>query len=59
MTPKERKLDDWALSAYKAIDKDWERCDAETGRECRGVRCAVGSHRAMIFLHRIMDEIAQ
>ena len=34
MTSKEGRIDDWALAAYKAIDKDWERCDEEGGREC-------------------------
>lgn len=59
MTRKEKRIDDWALAAYRAIDKGWERCDQETGRECRGVRCALGAHRAMVYLHRIMDAVAQ
>ena len=59
MTTKERKIDDWALAAYNALNKEWERCDQEKGGECRGVRCAIGAHRAIIYIHRILDEVAQ
>lgn len=59
MNSRLRRIDDWALKASKAIDKDWRRCDDETGEECRGVRCPVGAHRAQVYLYRILDEIGQ
>ena len=61
MTPKEKKIDDWALKAYNAITNpiDRENCDNETGRECVGVRCKIGPHRAAVYLMRIMDEVAR
>ena len=59
MTTKERKIDDWAMAAYKALDKDWEGCDDGANSECRGVRCANGAHRAIVYIHRILDEVAQ
>jgi hypothetical protein len=59
MTPKERKIDDWALKAAHAIDKQWRACDEETGRECRGIRCWMGEHRAQAYLYRIMEEVSQ
>jgi hypothetical protein len=59
MTTKEKKIDNWALAAYQALAKERERCDEESGQECRGVRCLAGAHRAMVYLHRIMDEVAR
>ena len=59
MNAKERRIDDWALAAYNALNQNWERCDQETNRECRGARCAIGAHRAMIYIHRILEEVSQ
>ncbi len=58
MTTKEKRIDDLAMKAYRAIQHDWERCDGDTGEECRGAKCLVGAHRAMVYIHRIMDEVA-
>ena len=40
-----------AIAAILDIGKDWNRCDEETGRECRGFSCQDGSHRAIAKLH--------
>lgn len=42
--------------AEKALGEDWERCDEETGRECRGVKCSLGAHRALVYITRAIDE---
>ena len=47
----------WLEKAEKALGEDWERCDGETGRECRGLRCFVPTHRALLYLNRAIDEI--
>jgi hypothetical protein len=44
------------LKKAQALGEDWERCDEETGRECRGVKCKVGAHRALSYLDRATDE---
>lgn len=61
MNKREKKIDDWALKAYNAVTNhiDWENCDNETGRDCPGVRCKIGPHRAAVYLMRIMDEVAK
>lgn len=44
----------------KAIDmlsKNWERCDKETGKECRGPLCDHVEHRVMIILCDISNEL--
>ena len=50
-------LRSWLKKADQALGEDWERCDEETGRECQGVRCSIGAHRALVYLHRAIGEI--
>jgi len=47
----------WLEKAEKALGKDWERCDEETGRECPGVTCWLGAHRALVYLNRAIEEM--
>jgi len=47
----------WLEKAEKALGKDWERCDEETGRECPGIKCWVGAHRALVYLNCAIDEM--
>lgn len=47
----------WIEKAEKALGEDWERCDEGTGRECPGVKCHVGAHRALVYLSRVIDEM--
>jgi len=47
----------WIQKAEKELGKDWERCDKETGRECLGVKCAWGAHRALVYLNRAIEEM--
>ncbi len=49
----------WLEKAEKELGKDWENCDRETGRECRGVRCWVRAHRALVYLNRALEEMNQ
>jgi len=34
--------------------KNWERCDKETGAECRGLRCEFPEHQAVIILENAL-----
>ncbi len=47
----------WLEKAEKALGKDWYECDEETGRECPGVKCWAGAHRALVYLNRAIDEM--
>lgn len=31
----------------------WERCDEETGAECKGARCSFAAHKAAAILERV------
>lgn len=46
----------WLQKAEKALGDDWERCDEQTGRECRGEKCHMGAHRAMSSLDYAIEE---
>lgn len=36
--------------AIDDLDKHWERCDKDTGEECRGPICDHVEHRVMVML---------
>lgn len=36
--------------AIPDLSKNWERCDRETGKECRGPICDYPEHRVIIAL---------
>lgn len=40
--------------ALNTLTKDWERCDKETGRECRWLKCHLATHRAVAILERAL-----
>ncbi len=50
------RLKSWLKKAQTAIGEDWERCDEESGDECRGEKCKVGAHRAMSCLDHAIEE---
>lgn len=37
-------------AAIADLDKNWERCDKETGAECRGPICEHVEHRVMVTI---------
>ena len=39
-----------AKRAISEISQDWTPCDEETGRECKGLKCELGPHRAVAIL---------
>lgn len=51
-----RRIEKWAKLASDAIDKNWQRCDEETGEECKAIRCWMSEHRAMAYLDLILTE---
>lgn len=53
------RLKFWLRKARVALGDDWERCDEQTGRECRGEKCQVGAHRAMAYLDRAVEHAEQ
>lgn len=44
------------LQAMEFISNDWQRCDDETGAECRGRNCHVGAHRAIVLLEKLVPK---
>lgn len=35
----------------------WERCDDETGRDCKGLKCPMDAHRAWWILANALDNV--
>lgn len=50
------KIEDLIQKAIALLDNSWERCDKETGKECRGPLCEIPTHRVMILLCDISNE---
>jgi hypothetical protein len=49
-------IDNLTKAAMDLLDKNWERCDKETGSECRGLTCDFVEHRVMLILEEISKE---
>lgn len=49
-------IDKLVKQAIDILDKNWTRCDKETGKECRGPLCEYPEHQVMILLCDIDNE---
>ncbi len=46
-------------AAILDLDKNWQRCDKETGQECKGKMCEYVEHRVMEMICNIKDLVDQ
>lgn len=52
----QEKLIDGMCAAMNALTSEWDRCDDETGEECKGADCHIGAHRAVAILDDLKNE---
>ncbi len=50
------QIENLVHAATSILTKNWERCDRETGEECRGMKCDFPEHRVLAILDQIAAE---